>query len=32
LCNESVTVATVIDDLERVDPWTPRGLEIRGAG
>jgi pyridoxamine 5'-phosphate oxidase family protein len=23
-------VAFVIDDLERVDPWTPRGLEVRG--
>lgn len=23
-------VAFVIDDLERVEPWTPRGLEIRG--
>ena len=23
-------VAFVIDDLEHVDPWTPRGLEIRG--
>jgi pyridoxamine 5'-phosphate oxidase family protein len=23
-------VAIVIDDLERVDPWTPRGLEVRG--
>ena len=23
-------VAVVIDDLEQVDPWTPRGLEIRG--
>ena len=22
--------AFVVDDLERVDPWTPRGLEIRG--
>lgn len=26
----SARVAFVIDDLERVDPWTPRGLEIRG--
>jgi pyridoxamine 5'-phosphate oxidase family protein len=25
-------VAFVIDDLERVDPWTPRGLEVRGRG
>jgi pyridoxamine 5'-phosphate oxidase family protein len=23
-------VAFVIDDLERVDPWTPRGVEVRG--
>ena len=23
-------VAFVIDDLERVNPWTPRGLEVRG--
>jgi len=23
-------VAFAIDDLERVDPWTPRGLEVRG--
>jgi pyridoxamine 5'-phosphate oxidase family protein len=23
-------LAFVIDDLERVDPWTPRGLEVRG--
>jgi pyridoxamine 5'-phosphate oxidase family protein len=23
-------VAFVVDDLERVNPWTPRGLEIRG--
>jgi pyridoxamine 5'-phosphate oxidase family protein len=23
-------VAFVVDDFERVDPWTPRGLEIRG--
>ena len=23
-------VAFVIDDLEQVNPWTPRGLEIRG--
>lgn len=22
--------AFVIDDLEQVDPWTPRGLEVRG--
>src|SRR3954447_7656568 len=24
--------AIVIDDLESVDPWRPRGLEIRGRG
>src|SRR5215472_12776252 len=24
-------VAIVIDDLASVDPWTPRGLEVRGA-
>lgn len=23
-------VAIVIDDLEHVDPWTPRGVEVRG--
>jgi pyridoxamine 5'-phosphate oxidase family protein len=23
-------VALVVDDLESVDPWTPRGVEIRG--
>jgi len=23
-------VAFVVDDLERVDPWTPRGIEVRG--
>lgn len=23
-------VAFVIDDLEQIDPWTPRGLEVRG--
>jgi pyridoxamine 5'-phosphate oxidase family protein len=23
-------VAFVVDDLESVDPWTPRGIEIRG--
>jgi pyridoxamine 5'-phosphate oxidase family protein len=23
-------VAFVVDDLERVDPWTPRGLLVRG--
>jgi len=23
-------VAIVIDDLATVDPWTPRGIEIRG--
>jgi pyridoxamine 5'-phosphate oxidase family protein len=23
-------VAFVVDDLERVDPWTPRGMEVRG--
>jgi pyridoxamine 5'-phosphate oxidase family protein len=26
----SPRVAFVVDDLERVDPWTPRGIEIRG--
>ena len=25
-------VAIVIDDLESVDPWRPRGIEIRGRG
>jgi pyridoxamine 5'-phosphate oxidase family protein len=25
------TVAIVIDDLASVDPWTPRGIEVRGA-
>ena len=25
-------VAIVIDDLEREDPWTPRGIEVRGRG
>jgi pyridoxamine 5'-phosphate oxidase family protein len=25
-------VAIVIDDLESVDPWRPRGVEIRGRG
>lgn len=25
-------VAVVIDDLAVVDPWTPRGIEIRGRG
>jgi pyridoxamine 5'-phosphate oxidase family protein len=25
-------VAIVIDDLESVDPWRPRGLEVRGRG
>src|SRR4051812_25591107 len=24
------SVAIVIDDLASVDPWTPRGIEIRG--
>jgi pyridoxamine 5'-phosphate oxidase family protein len=24
--------AIVIDDLESVDPWRPRGIEIRGRG
>jgi len=24
------TVAFVVDDLAAVDPWTPRGIEIRG--
>jgi pyridoxamine 5'-phosphate oxidase family protein len=23
-------VAFVVDDLEQVDPWTPRGLLVRG--
>jgi pyridoxamine 5'-phosphate oxidase family protein len=23
-------VAIVIDDLETIDPWTPRGIEVRG--
>jgi pyridoxamine 5'-phosphate oxidase family protein len=26
----SASIAFVVDDLERVDPWTPRGIEIRG--
>jgi pyridoxamine 5'-phosphate oxidase family protein len=25
-------VAIVIDDLESVDPWRPRAIEVRGAG
>jgi pyridoxamine 5'-phosphate oxidase family protein len=25
-------VAIVIDDLVSVDPWTPRGIEVRGSG
>jgi pyridoxamine 5'-phosphate oxidase family protein len=25
-------VAIVIDDLESVDPWRPRGIEVRGRG
>ncbi len=25
-------VAIVIDDLESVDPWRPRGVEVRGRG
>ncbi|MGH4030955.1 PPOX class F420-dependent oxidoreductase [Actinomycetota bacterium Odt1-20B] len=25
------TVSFVVDDLASVDPWTPRGIEIRGA-
>lgn len=25
------SVAFVIDDLASVDPWTPRGIELRGA-
>jgi len=25
-------VAFVVDDLVAVDPWTPRGVEIRGPG
>ena len=24
--------AIVVDDLESVDPWRPRGLEVRGRG
>ncbi|GGL12354.1 PPOX class F420-dependent oxidoreductase [Sphaerisporangium melleum] len=24
------TVAFVVDDLATIDPWTPRGIEIRG--
>lgn len=28
--NANPRVAIVIDDLESVDPWTPRGIEIRG--
>lgn len=24
------SVALVVDDLEQVNPWTPRGIEIRG--
>jgi pyridoxamine 5'-phosphate oxidase family protein len=23
-------VAVVVDDLEKIDPWTPRGIEVRG--
>lgn len=25
-------VAVVVDDLASVDPWTPRGIEVRGTG
>ncbi len=25
-------VAIVIDDLESIDPWRPRGVEVRGRG
>ena len=25
-------VAIVIDDLESIDPWRPRGIEVRGRG
>jgi pyridoxamine 5'-phosphate oxidase family protein len=25
-------VAIVIDDLESIDPWQPRGVEVRGRG
>jgi pyridoxamine 5'-phosphate oxidase family protein len=25
-------VAIVIDDLESLDPWSPRGIEVRGRG
>ena len=28
----SERVAIVIDDLESVDPWRPRGVEVRGRG
>ncbi len=28
----SPNVAFVVDDLVSVDPWTPRGVEIRGRG
>ena len=28
----SCRAAIVIDDLEREDPWTPRGVEVRGRG
>jgi pyridoxamine 5'-phosphate oxidase family protein len=28
----TVRVAIVIDDLESVDPWRPRGIEVRGRG
>lgn len=28
--NANPSVAIVIDDLERIDPWTPRGVEVRG--
>jgi pyridoxamine 5'-phosphate oxidase family protein len=28
----SARAAIVIDDLESVDPWRPRGVEVRGRG
>lgn len=30
--HRSGRAAIVIDDLESVDPWRPRGIEIRGRG
>ncbi|WP_214318698.1 PPOX class F420-dependent oxidoreductase [Nonomuraea sediminis] len=29
---EGSTVSLVVDDLASVDPWVPRGIEIRGSG